>query len=223
MRWSPSAAARIRWYRSKPCARMGIAQTVTWIGSSPLIQACAERTGLPLLNITPPAGAAELFEMNKQGALNGHIPVTAVNSAILALAALLHNDADQVVFSNERSASYGSLIPGTGEVNHQWSKGWDFERAFRRHAVAKNHMSPRTCTTTRCCGRSRSWRWRGSSRGNRSLRRAFLQLQPQFPHPRRAPRAALVRRLPEMPFRVPGPGAVHAEAAPDGHLRPQPA
>jgi hypothetical protein len=38
-----------------------------------------------------------------------------------------------VVFSNERSASYGSIIPGTGEVNHQWSKGWEFERAFGEH------------------------------------------------------------------------------------------
>ena len=50
-------------------------------------------------------------------------------SAILVLAALLRGDSD-VVFSNERSASYGSAIPGTGEVNHQWSKGWDFERRF---------------------------------------------------------------------------------------------
>jgi hypothetical protein len=106
----------------------GIAQTVTWIGASPLIRACAERTGLPTYNITRQLAPA-LFELNKRGALNGHIPVTAVNSAILALAALLI-DADQVVFSNERSASYGSLIPGTGEVNHQWSKGWAFERDF---------------------------------------------------------------------------------------------
>jgi hypothetical protein len=52
-----------------------------------------------------------------------------VNSAILVLAALLTGH-DQVVFSNERSASYGSQIPGAGEVNHQWSKGWAFERAF---------------------------------------------------------------------------------------------
>lgn len=111
--------------------RMGIAQTVTWIGAAPLIRSCAERTGLPLLNISRQL-APELFAMNKQGALNGHIPVTAVNSAILVLAALLHN-ADQVVFSNERSASYGSLIEGTGEVNHQWSKGWDFERGFAAH------------------------------------------------------------------------------------------
>ncbi|HEX4854336.1 UDP-N-acetyl-alpha-D-muramoyl-L-alanyl-L-glutamate epimerase [Arenimonas sp.] len=117
---------------------LGIDQTVAWIGSSPLIRACAERTGLPLLNITRTL-SPRLFELNRQGALNGHIPVTAVNSAILALAALLQGH-DQVVFSNERSASYGSLIPGTGEVNHQWSKGWDFERDFaaylRRHVAA---------------------------------------------------------------------------------------
>ena len=106
----------------------GVAQTVTWIGGSQLIKACAERTGLPTLNLGRQL-APELFEFNRQGAWNGHIPVTAVNSAILVFAAVLHG-VDQVVFSNERSASYGSLIPGTGEVNHQWSKGWAFEKAF---------------------------------------------------------------------------------------------
>ncbi|GAB2661266.1 UDP-N-acetyl-alpha-D-muramoyl-L-alanyl-L-glutamate epimerase [Arenimonas aestuarii] len=109
----------------------GVAQTVAWVGGSPLIAACAARTGLPTLNVTR-ALSPLLFELNRRGALNGHIPVTAVNSAILALAALLHGH-DQVVFSNERSASYGSLIPGTGEVNHQWSKGWEFERDFAAH------------------------------------------------------------------------------------------
>ncbi|HEY4560398.1 MAG TPA: endonuclease domain-containing protein, partial [Lysobacter sp.] len=109
----------------------GIDQTVTWIGGSQLIQACAERTGLPTLNIGRQL-APQLFEFNRSGAWNGHIPVTAVNSAILALAALLHG-VDQVVFSNERSASYGSMIEGTGEVNHQWSKGWAFEQAFAKH------------------------------------------------------------------------------------------
>ena len=110
---------------------LGVDQTVAWVGSSPLIKACAERTGLPTLNVTR-ALSPLLFEINKQGALNGHIPVTAVNSVILAMAALLHGHA-QVVFSNERSASYGSLIPGTGEVNHQWSKGWDCERDLAAH------------------------------------------------------------------------------------------
>lgn len=110
---------------------IGVEQTVTWIGGSQLIKACAERTGLPMLNLGRQL-APELFEYNRQGAWNGHIPVTAVNSAILVFAAVLL-DADQVVFSNERSASYGSMIEGTGEVNHQWSKGWAFEQAFGDH------------------------------------------------------------------------------------------
>jgi hypothetical protein len=109
----------------------GVEQTVTWIGGSQLIKACAERTGLPTLNLGRSL-APELFEFNRQGALNGHIPVTGVNSAIMLFAAIVL-DADQVVFSNERSASYGSLIEGTGEVNHQWSKGWAWEQALANH------------------------------------------------------------------------------------------
>ena len=109
----------------------GVEQTVAWIGGSQLIRACAGRTGLATLNIGRQL-APELFEYNRLGAWNGHIPVTAINSAILAFAAVVLG-VDQVVFSNERSASYGSLIEGTGEVNHQWSKGWAFERAFAGH------------------------------------------------------------------------------------------
>ena len=109
----------------------GVEQTVTWIGGSQLIAACAAHTGLPTLNIGRQL-ASQLFDYNRQGAWNGHIPVTAVNSAIMAFAAVVLG-VDQVVFSNERSASYGSLIPGAGEVNHQWSKGWAFESAFGDH------------------------------------------------------------------------------------------
>jgi UDP-N-acetyl-alpha-D-muramoyl-L-alanyl-L-glutamate epimerase len=121
---------------------LGVAQTVTWIGGSQLIAACAARTGLPSRNIGRQLAPA-LFEYNRQGAWNGHIPVTAVNSAILVFAAVLL-DADQVVFSNERSASYGSLIRsedglGTSEVNHQWSKSWAFEEAFAAHV--RSHVA----------------------------------------------------------------------------------
>ena len=116
----------------------GIDQTVTWIGGSQLIAACASRTGLPTLNVGRQL-APQLFDYNRAGAWNGHIPVTAVNSSILVFAALLTGH-DQVVFSNERSASYGSLIEGTGEVNHQWSKGWAFEDAFGRHVTT--HIQP---------------------------------------------------------------------------------
>ena len=124
----------------------GVEQTVSWVGGSQLIAACAARTGLPTLNIGRQL-APQLFDYNRQGAWNGHIPVTAINSAILVLAAVLHG-VDHVVFSNERSASYGSLIVSddgttTSEVNHQWSKGWAFERAFgdhvQRHVAADLH------------------------------------------------------------------------------------
>lgn len=120
----------------------GVEQTVTWIGGSQLIAACAARTGEPTRNIGRQL-APQLFDFNRQGAWNGHIPVTAVNSAILAFAAILLG-VDQVVFSNERSASYGSLIVSadgrvTNEVNHQWSKGWAFESAFG--AYLQSHVA----------------------------------------------------------------------------------
>ena len=118
---------------------LGVEQVVTWIGGSQLIAACAAHTGLPTLNIGRQL-AAQLFEYNRQGAWNGHIPVTAVNSAIMVFAAVLLG-AGQVVFSNERSASYGSTIKAkdgsvTAEVNHQWSKGWEFESAFGDYVQA---------------------------------------------------------------------------------------
>jgi len=111
--------------------KANLSQTLTWIGNSTLIQACTERTGLPQFNIQRTL-AKELFAINQQGAWNGHIPVTAINSAIMLLAAIALGY-DQIVFSNERSANYGSQIKGIGEVNHQWSKSWEFENQFSEY------------------------------------------------------------------------------------------
>jgi len=100
--------------------------TAVWVGNSALIAACAERTGLPTLNIRREL-APELFELNRLGAWNGHIPVTAINSAILVLAALLYGH-DSIAFANERSASAATLEYDGQQVNHQWSKGYAFEK-----------------------------------------------------------------------------------------------
>ena len=102
-----------------------------WIGDSALIAACAQRTGLETLNIRRQL-APELFEYNRLGAWNGHIPVTAINSAILVCAAILYGY-DAIAFSNERSASAATLEYDGQPVNHQWSKSLDFERRLRRH------------------------------------------------------------------------------------------
>ncbi|WP_343231968.1 hypothetical protein [Tahibacter amnicola] len=117
--------------------RHGEDATAVWVGNSPLIAACAARTGLPTRNIERQL-APELFEYNKLGAYNGHIPVTAINSAILAVAAVLY-DFDSIVFSNERSASSATLEYDGQPVNHQWSKGWEFEQ--RLAAWLRTHVA----------------------------------------------------------------------------------
>jgi UDP-N-acetyl-alpha-D-muramoyl-L-alanyl-L-glutamate epimerase len=103
--------------------------TAVWIGNSGLIESCARRSGLPMLNISRSISPL-LFEYNRGGALNGHIPVTAINSAILVVAAILYGH-DAIAFSNERSASSATLEYDGVPINHQWSKGWDFEQGFR--------------------------------------------------------------------------------------------
>jgi UDP-N-acetyl-alpha-D-muramoyl-L-alanyl-L-glutamate epimerase len=71
-----------------------------------------------------------LFALNRAGALNGHIPVTAINSLIAVGTAVLHG-LGPVVMSNERSASDPNLIWNGHEVNHQWSKGVAAEGRLR--------------------------------------------------------------------------------------------
>jgi hypothetical protein len=63
------------------------------------------------------------------GFLNGHVPVTAIISAAALVAAVLDRR-DAVMLSNEWSASVPTLVIDGLAVNHQWSKGEDFERAF---------------------------------------------------------------------------------------------
>ncbi|MCW6010697.1 hypothetical protein K1W54_40025 [Micromonospora sp. CPCC 205371] len=72
----------------------------------------------------------QLFELNAAGALNGHIPVTAINSLIAVATAVLHG-LGPVVMSNERSASDPNLIWNGHEINHQWSKGVEAEGLLR--------------------------------------------------------------------------------------------
>ena len=69
-----------------------------------------------------------LGELNRRGAWNGHVPVTAINASILVLAALVL-DYDRIAFANERSADEASLLDSRGRaVNHQFSKSFAFEQ-----------------------------------------------------------------------------------------------
>jgi hypothetical protein len=68
-----------------------------------------------------------LTALNSAGALNGHVPVTAIVSCVALLTAALHGF-DAVVMANERSASSGNVVWDGVEVNHQFSKGAVVER-----------------------------------------------------------------------------------------------
>lgn len=104
------------------------------VGNSPLIRDTVRAAGMPLLQIGREL-APELAAINRAGAWNGHVPVTAINSAIGVCAALLYGY-EQVVFANERSADEATLVDASGRaVNHQYSKSSAFEADFRRRLV----------------------------------------------------------------------------------------
>jgi UDP-N-acetyl-alpha-D-muramoyl-L-alanyl-L-glutamate epimerase len=99
------------------------------------IETAAAATGLGVIRADR-ALDPQILQSKQLGYLNGHVPVTGVISAIAVLAALLHRR-DAVVMSNEASASSGNLVADGRVVNHQWSKGIDFEIGFR-HALARH-------------------------------------------------------------------------------------
>ncbi|OYT13628.1 MAG: hypothetical protein B6I19_04225, partial [Bacteroidetes bacterium 4572_114] len=78
-----------------------------------------------------------LLKLNAQGFLNGHTPFSALLAFISLLAARLAG-IKNIALSNESSANEPT-VPGT-EVNHQYSKSFEFERGFRDY-VAKPSLS----------------------------------------------------------------------------------
>ena len=109
----------------------GIEVQPACVGGSVLIGETAKAAGLPLIRIQRELSPI-LAEMNANGAWNGHVPVTAINSAILVCAGLLYGYR-YIVFANESSANEATLKDGQGrEVNHQYSKSFAFEKAFRQ-------------------------------------------------------------------------------------------
>ena len=85
-------------------------------------------TGLPVTRIERTIDP-QVRRSAELGFLNGHVPVTAVITAAALVAAVLERR-DAVVLSNEWSASVPTVVDDGLAVNHQWSKGAEFEQAF---------------------------------------------------------------------------------------------
>jgi hypothetical protein len=70
-----------------------------------------------------------LAELNRRGAWNGHVPISACIAVVSMLVAHL-GDFSDVIVANERTADEGNLTWNGLTVNHQWSKSFAFERAL---------------------------------------------------------------------------------------------
>lgn len=73
---------------------------------------------------------SEILNLNQQGFLNGHTPFSALLGFITLLASAMTGKKN-IVLSNESSASEPT-IPGTN-INHQYSKSFEFEGRFRTY------------------------------------------------------------------------------------------
>lgn len=108
-----------------------VPQTLLRVGGHPLIDAMAKTAGVPTLTVQRDLSPL-LFTLNEQGALNGHVPITAYLSVLSVVLAELYGFS-HAVFSNERSADEGNTTMHGMVINHQWSKSLAFERAFRAY------------------------------------------------------------------------------------------
>jgi hypothetical protein len=96
------------------------------IGDAPPIARTVAVAGLPHLLVRRRLDPG-LRALNEAGAINGHVPITAIVSCVALLTAALHGF-DAVAMANERSASSGNVSWNGVEVNHQFSKGLRAER-----------------------------------------------------------------------------------------------
>jgi len=83
----------------------------------------------------------KLLELNHLGYLNGHVPFSA-NIAFLARLTGLIFSHQSVVISNERSSNEGNVQFLGTEINHQYSKTYEFEQDFEQYVI-KHKLMPK--------------------------------------------------------------------------------
>jgi len=79
-----------------------------------------------------------LLELNRKGFLNGHTPFSAYLAFLSLLLARIF-DFKYIALSNERSSNEGNVRYLGKEINHQWSKSFEFEERLRDYT--KKYLS----------------------------------------------------------------------------------
>lgn len=86
-------------------------------------------------------GARQIYLINRQidtdslkksGGLNGHVPVTYINMAIMLIQAILNGDNFILTSIGHEGAEPHAYI-GDLPINHQWSKTWEAEQLFSEY------------------------------------------------------------------------------------------
>jgi UDP-N-acetyl-alpha-D-muramoyl-L-alanyl-L-glutamate epimerase len=108
------------------------------LGDAEPIAACIAAAELPFIRVYRELDRT-LLELNQTGALNGHVPITGILSAI-ALACAVMAGFDAIAMSNEHSASAPNLRLDGIDINHQYSKSLEFEEDFSEYV--QNNISP---------------------------------------------------------------------------------
>jgi 7-cyano-7-deazaguanine synthase in queuosine biosynthesis len=128
----------------------GVEAVAFSMGTSVWQQRSAAAMGLESLVVHRKIDAA-LFELNSQGAYNGHIPISACIAFVSALVAVLGGYSAMIV-ANERSANEGNTQWNGFDINHQWSKSLRFERAFQQWLLAQTQAAPQYFSVLRTMG-----------------------------------------------------------------------
>lgn len=97
----------------------------------PFITELAKINHLPLITVERQLDP-KIYELNKQNALNGHVPITGYVTFLTIILALLGGQ-DSVFFSNERSSNFGNVNYLSMAVNHQWSKSFEAEQMLSHY------------------------------------------------------------------------------------------
>jgi len=114
--------------RSAAAADARFSPTLITVNRYPVIADVIRDASLPDIAVVRTLDP-KLGVLNSLGALNGHVPATAIVSLAVICAAVLHGHG-AVVMSNERSASEGNVEYQGIEINHQWSKSEEAEAAI---------------------------------------------------------------------------------------------
>ncbi len=99
------------------------------VNPHPVVMDLAEQAGLDLVVVRRRL-SPHLDELNRSGALNGHVPITAIISLIAVVGSFLYGY-DRIAMAVERSASEETVTVGGVPVNHQYSKSLEFELSTR--------------------------------------------------------------------------------------------